>query len=40
MDKKLVEWSQPEGSGHRLNVQKDISDQGCPSGVHTGTSVI
>jgi len=33
-------WSQPEGSGQRLDVQMDASDKWFPSGVHTGTGAV
>jgi len=33
VEKKLVEMSQPEGSGQWLDVQKDTGDKWCPSGV-------
>ncbi|KAK4829770.1 hypothetical protein QYF61_006494 [Mycteria americana] len=36
----LVEWSHPEGSSQRLNVQREISDKWCLSGVRTGTSAV
>ena len=39
-DEELVGWSHPEGSGQRLNVQMEISDKWCPSGVCTGTSAL
>jgi len=39
MDKELVGWSQPEGSGQWLDVQMDAGDKCCTSGVHTGTGV-
>lgn len=30
MDKKVVEWSHPEGSGQQLRVPMKISDKGVP----------
>ena len=38
VDEELVGWSHPEGNGQWLDVQMEISDEWCPSGVHTGTS--
>jgi len=40
MAKELVERSQTEGSGQRLDVQVDAGDEWCPSGVCTGTSAV
>ncbi|KAJ7408729.1 rna-directed dna polymerase from mobile element jockey-like [Willisornis vidua] len=40
MDKELVGWSHPEGSGQWLSVPTDISDKWCLSRVCTGTSVM
>ena len=40
VDKELVGWSQPKGSGQRLNVQMEMSDKWCGSGVHLGTSAV
>ena len=40
MDKELVGLSQPKGSGHRLNVRMETSDEWSPSGVHTGTGSV
>ena len=37
VDEELVGWSHLEGSGQWLNVQIEISDERCPSGVRTGT---
>ena len=37
VDKELVGWSQPDGSGQWLNVQMEINDKWCPSQVCTGT---
>ena len=35
MDKELIGRLEPESSGQWLNVQMDICDKQCPSGVHT-----
>ena len=40
MDGELIGWSHPEGSGQWLNVQMEIGDKWCPSGVHTATSTV
>ena len=40
MAKELVGWSQPEGSGQRLDVQMDTGDKRCPSGVRTETGAV
>jgi len=40
MDEKLVSRLYPESGGQWLNVQMDISDVCCPSGVSTGTSAL
>ena len=37
MSKELVGRSQPEGSGQWLDVQMEICDKWCRSGVCTGT---
>jgi len=36
VDKELVGWSQPKGSGQRLNVWMETSDEWSPSGVVLG----
>ena len=36
----MAGWLQPEGSGQQFNVQMEIGDQWCPSGVHTRTSAV
>ena len=38
--KPNLTWLHPEGSGQWLNVQMEISDKWCPSGVHIGTSTV
>ena len=38
MNKELVGWPQPEGSGQWLYIQMDTGEKCCPSGVHTGTN--
>lgn len=40
MDKELVGWPYPKGCGQPLNVQREISNKRCPSGVGvvTGTN--
>jgi len=40
MVKELVGWSHPEDSGQWLDVQMEISDKWCPSGVRTGTGAV
>ena len=40
VDKELVGWSQPEGSGQQLNVEMEIGDKWCPSGVLVVTSTV
>ena len=40
MNKELVGRSQPEGSGQRLDVQVDASEEWCSSGVRTGTGAV
>jgi len=40
VDEELVRLLYPEGSGQRLNVQMEISDKWCPSGVCAGTSTV
>jgi len=40
VDKELVGWSQAKGSGQRLNVQMETSDEWSPSGVCTGTGAV
>jgi len=40
VDKEMVAWWHPEGSGQQLNVQMEIGDKWCPSGVHIGTSTV
>ena len=40
MDQELVGWLHPESSGQQLNVQMEIGDKGCPSGVPTGTIAV
>ncbi|TRZ07630.1 hypothetical protein HGM15179_019480, partial [Zosterops borbonicus] len=39
VDKELVGWSHPEGSGQQLRVPIDISEEWCPSGIFIGTGV-
>ena len=38
--KELVGRSQPDGDGQWLDVQVNASEEWCPSGVRTGTSVV
>ena len=40
MDKELVGWSHPKGSGQRLNVRMETGDEWSPSGVRTGTGAV
>ena len=40
MDKELVGWAQPKGSGQWLNVRMETSDERSPSGVRTGTGAV
>ncbi|KAK4829840.1 LOW QUALITY PROTEIN: hypothetical protein QYF61_006850 [Mycteria americana] len=40
VDEELVGWSHPEGSGQQLNVQMEIGDKWCPSGVRIGTGAV
>lgn len=40
MDKKLVGWPHPEGGGQWLDVQMEVGDEWCPSGIQTGTSAV
>jgi len=40
VDKELVGWLQPEGSGQRLDVQMDASEKWCSSGVHTRNGTV
>jgi len=40
VDEELVGWSHPEGGDQQLDVQMQISDKWCPSGVCIGTSTV
>ena len=40
VDEELFGWSHPEASGQKLNVQIEISDKWCPSGVCVRTRTI
>jgi len=40
VDEELVERPHLEGSSPQLNVQMEISDKWCPSGVPTGMSTV
>jgi len=37
---ELVGRSQPEGSGQQLDVQMEIRDKWCPSGLYAGTRAV
>ena len=40
VDEGLAGWSHPEGSDQRFNVQMEIGDKWCPSGVRIRTSTV
>lgn len=40
VDKDLVVWSHPKGSGKQLRILMDISDEWCPSGVVPGSVLL
>lgn len=40
LDKKVVGWLCPDGSGQQFRVLIDISDKWCPSGVRVGNTSI
>jgi len=40
LSEELAGWLHPEGSGQQLDVQMEISDKWCRSGVCTGTSTV
>ena len=40
MDEELVEWSNSEDSGQRVNVQMETGNKWCPLGVRIGTSTV
>jgi len=40
VDEELVGWSHPEGSGRWLNVQIEVDDKWCLSGVRAGTGTV
>jgi len=40
VDEELVGWLHPEGSGQWLNIQMEIGDKWCPSGLHIGTGLL